>query len=77
MIVEGNDRSADVELDREGQSSQSPYKAPEAQGFSLGRKAPPFFFLKNFDVYVLDFIHCFAIIDLWKRNIDQRGLMFS
>ena len=21
----------------------SPYKAPEAQGFSLGRKAPPFF----------------------------------
>ena len=23
---------------------KSPYKAPEAQGFSLGRKAPPFLF---------------------------------
>lgn len=28
--------------------SFSPYKAPEAQGFSLGRKAPPSFFFEKF-----------------------------
>ena len=37
---------AEAEADSKQSQKISPYKAPEVQGFSLGRKAPPFFFEK-------------------------------